>query len=329
MMTESLSNFEAILSVAYDFSDWKVTGRSQGTLSNVWRIRTNRGEFALRRSYIRDQARYDEIVTIVESLRRQGLPAAKLEQARDGRRFHAENGSIYSVYEWIPGHDASHVNFAPKGIEMLGECLGQIHSVLNRDRGNIATLRTRKPEDAEQAVAAIRRMLETFAPRATTKKDMLTLQALEYKLRELTTPSYPYLLAREMYHSPHLVHGDFNRGNIILGSEERMIVGLVDLESFQMAPRIWDVGRACAYMFNCGLAEMRAFLTGYNRVIRLTREERSQFCTLLMDYLITTMWVYDEYIERGNLSVDTCGAVEAYKRLKSNQCDLALCLNSL
>ena len=160
-----------------------------------------------------------------------------------------------------------------------------------------------------------------------TSKDRITLQAMEYKAEKLVADgARSDALIEETYKKTQLIHGDFQMGNIICDPDTGGIVGLIDMESFHYAPRVWDLGRACAYIFQCRLPETREFLRGYHRMYPLTEEEKVTWVPVMEDYLIKSLWTCHEYVMNKTSSVDTYGTVAAYRAIQANRDEFLMML---
>ncbi len=92
-----------------------------------------------------------------------------------------------------------------------------------------------------------------------------------------------------------VVHGDFQPRNILYdaGSDR---IALIDLESMQIAPRVWDVVRACSYLFESRLELSLPFVRGYHSANPLTEVELNAMVSVWLDYLLKSQFEFRSFL---------------------------------
>lgn len=251
------------------------------------------------------------MIEITCVLREAGFLVTVPQPARDGAPFFAWDGAIYTLYPWLHGRRLCHLTV--DDAEYLGGQLGRMHQTLQAIAQPYPPLRRQRYAPVSTVSARVDALLaEVRSRHPLTESDQRAWHSLEYKRRMLDASGDADNVAA-LYETPQLVHGDFQIGNMLFTAPKGRNLGLIDLESFQYAPRTLDIAKAALFTFPGDVARIVGFLAGYHRVNPLHPAERAAFLPLALHYLLRSTWTEEEHLLHGN-TLATIGNTTAFHR---------------
>ncbi|OPZ93339.1 MAG: homoserine kinase [candidate division TA06 bacterium ADurb.Bin417] len=209
--------------------------RLAGTRNLNYRLRTERGDWLLRRRY----AGYNQPVRLAfdgaaaRFLAGAGLPVAPPLPARSGADAWSRSGALWQVYRFLPGRHL--VDGDPADAAALGRALAGWHRLGRSFPKHFEKLGTWGETDPLELKAVLDR-LQTETPGIE--------KALEPYRRLLAAA------VREMAAGGQtltLVHGDLQPGNILVSGGA--VSGFLDLDWCGRRPRLYDL--AFVFLFCC------------------------------------------------------------------------------
>ncbi|HNQ34539.1 MAG TPA: phosphotransferase [bacterium] len=210
--------------------------RLAGTRNLNYRLRTERGEWLLRRRYAgyNQPARLDFDAAAARFLAGAGLPVAPPLPSRSGAAAWSRKGEQWQVYPFLPGRPL--VDGDPADAAALGRALAVWHRLGRDFSPDFEKLGTW----GELAPSELRRVLERLGGETPGLEDRLDdyRGLMETTARQLDSKAgWPLTL----------VHGDLQPGNILVEADR--VSGFLDLDWCGRRSRLYDL--AFVFLFCC------------------------------------------------------------------------------
>lgn len=306
-----------VLRDGYGIRDVRVVSEHYGSQSKIWKLRVNDQYLGLRRTRPLGDERLLSYCRLARLLNDNDIRLTCPVETVKGEFFFRHAGDSYVLCDWIDGVAARDRELAIEDARFLGELLARIHQVLAGFDEPLPLPRREYASDAG-TLNDIKRLITVVDSKAEISEyDQTVYEDLKYKYAVLESMEKPDSLA-SLYEEHQLVHGDFNWGNILYTFDGRF-AGLIDLDTFHYAPRIWDIVKACMFTFKANSDYCIRFLSGYHRVNPLSSTEIDAFYPLAMDYVLKNIWGYKEYLINGNLHTTLNDTVQCYELLVKDE----------
>lgn len=308
----------AVLRDGYGIRDVRVMSEHFGSQSKIWKLRANDQYLGLRRTRPLEDERLLSYCRLARLLKDNGVPLACPVETVNGALFFRHAEDSYVLCDWIDGVMARDRKLTIEDARFLGELLARIHQVL-AGFDEPLPLPKRNYSSCATTISAIKRLITIVDSKTESSEyDLAVYDDLKYKKAVLESMGEKPAPLAPLYEDCQLVHGDFNWGNLLYTSG-RQFAGLIDLDTFHYAPRIWDIVKACMFTFKANSDYCIQFLLGYQRVNPLKSTEIDAFHPLAMDYVIKNIWGYQEYLMKGNLHTILNDTVQCYELLVKDE----------
>lgn len=120
-----------VLEEAYGLGRWRAWQRTEKGMSNIsWFVRTDAGEFVLRRSHnLKTVAGAEFECALIDLLRGHGFPAPPIQRTRDGAVQVQVDGVLHMVMRLMPGREYDHGDANQLKAAALG--LARYHAIVS------------------------------------------------------------------------------------------------------------------------------------------------------------------------------------------------------
>lgn len=221
--------------------------------SNIsYYVSTTTGTFALRFFTQFNALRFNNEITIQESLDGSKVPHSSLLRSLEGKSLFNQGGFYATLSPWIDGHHLSRP-LLPITVERIGAIMAQFHVTLDPEtkiHDQYLFMGSRRREDR----------LTRIPDGLIKSKIQSMLQEAEDEIQE--TPS-------------GILHGDVHLDNILANKNGTLT--LLDFQSSGKGKYVYDLGRSIADICNNhGVLDtvlVGAYVKGYSRVRNLERLE--------------------------------------------------------
>lgn len=309
-----------ILRYGYGIQDFRIIAEHHGSQSLVWRIHAKDREYGLRQTRDLDDEKLQSYCHLTCLLKENGIPVTCPIESEDGKPFFRYAGDSFIMCNWIDGVVVREKKLKIEEAEFLGEILARVHQILADCKKSIC-LRKRQYVSNASTLRDIEQLMKFLDSKVRKNKyDKAAYSELKHKHALLSNrEEQNNEILRRLYDEEcQLVHGDFNWGNILYTSNGKF-AGLIDLDTFHYAPRIWDVVKACMFTFAANSNYCIRFLSSYHHVNPLTTMEINAFHPLAIDYMLKNIWGYKEYLLNGNPNIALHNTVFCFNRLISDE----------
>jgi len=213
----------------------------------------------------------------------------------EGRNLVFEDGSIYTLYEWIDGSV-----FTPGQSGQLasaGEMLGRMHRV-GGEPAKVRKMARLRSVDVVDEIGGVLNAVLQMDGRARCIGEVLSAR-LDWVASEIVD-DLPLAV----------IHGDYRAQNLLF--EREGIVGVLDLDAACVSPRLLDLCYALVF-FQAVVADrpldraaLDAFWNGYTKPNLLTSEEYMQlpFWLELAVLKGLALWMRIAFVDRVNPQVE-------------------------
>ncbi len=311
-MQISPEKLEGLLKSHYPFERIRFQGKYSGKQSDVWKITANGDCYAVKRSLLTCLKRCEQMLHLCRILDEAGLRVVLPIPTTYSTVCFESGAQLFFVYPWLEGERASEKTLGRAEAECFGKLLARMHGVLSQAKID-GQWKRRQPADRQETLAILSKIQDGLLGRGISEKDKLLVTVKE-KMRLLETTDTPACVAAA-YRQNQLILGDFQVHNIILNEQGKP--GVIDLESFHLAPRIWDIAKACVFSFGKSPELIGSFLASYHATSPLRESELEAFVPLVLDYLLSSTWEWEEFFYNGNTRVDLTHTFETYSFLAS------------
>jgi Ser/Thr protein kinase RdoA (MazF antagonist) len=160
-----------VLEAAYGLGRWRDWRRTASGTSNLsWFVRTDAGEFVLRRSHnLKSVAGAEFECALIDHLRGHGFPAPPVQRTRDGAILVEVEGVLHMVMRLMPGGaydpgNAGHLEAVAKGLGRYHSIVSELTMPGDRERSSsLASLGQQGQENLYAAVALVEPLLAADA----------------------------------------------------------------------------------------------------------------------------------------------------------------------
>lgn len=242
-------------------------------LNDNYRVPTDTGDLFIRihqKGRSRERVLREQRVAMWAGER--GVPVLKpLADARGATTWNVRNRWV-SVYPFVAGRTLRHDALDPNGAALLGELQGQLHATLRDFPAEGMPESSELTWDTEASIALLSRVddLIRYYP-APGEARLRAQRGLRERLELLESaeprPSFEFAMVPRQ-----VTHGDFHERNVLF-SEDGQVLAVVDWEGTSLAPRVFELLRAIAFMRLWEPPLLDAYLDSYRRSVSLEREE--------------------------------------------------------
>jgi Ser/Thr protein kinase RdoA (MazF antagonist) len=327
-MRISSEKLEGLLRLYYPFRRIRFLGEYFGRQSSVWKISADGVCYGVKCSDLTCRKRSEQMIRLCRILGEAGFRVAMPIETTDSAFCFSSEPHTFFVYEWLEGELASEATLCHAEAEEFGELLAGMHICLSQVAVD-HEFKCRKQADRQETFEILEKLRNVLLERGAPEDDKLFVTVTE-KMRLLEAAAAPVCVA-EAYRESRLIVGDFQADNIVIDGDGGL--GLIDLESFHFAPRIWDIAKASVFSFGKSPELIGEFLAGYHATLPLRESEVDVFVPLMLDYLLNSTWDFEEYILNNNARVDMTRTFSAYSLLASRAeilaCDIKARLRAI
>ncbi|MFM9538653.1 phosphotransferase [Streptomyces turgidiscabies] len=304
---------EDLPTVADAFDLGEVTEAPQyladGLMNRNWRIGTSRGRFAVKQIIDVPLESARRNLQTLSALAAYGVPVCKPLTSGNGDPVAEVGDRGYCVVEWVDGVHVRGTELSLDQATDLGERLGHIHQSL---AANAPALVPAQPPLAEvtevrQATESADRYLATIAALGSpTAFDRDVADALEQR-KQLLAKYAGLRPASDVPAGPYgWTHGDFQYRNILRRGGQ--VAAVLDWDRLGVRPYAEEVTRTAQVQFGVegtfDLERVRAFVTGYRRVVDLSTADLADGVWRLWWKRMTDFWQLSFHYKRGDHGFD-------------------------
>jgi Ser/Thr protein kinase RdoA (MazF antagonist) len=239
------------------------------TPGTVWRVTTERGDRYVLKKVSTFGApdpvrRFTAEARILTHLLQRGVPVAVPVLSDDGKACATDDDGVpHAVFPMLRSGADNDPALDPALHRNVGAAIARLHAAL---------------ADCPFGVESWRVGPDLLQADWQTVQDRLPAAAVG-ELWASVRPRWDSI-AGALSATPQRVHGDVHGGNILTDGQE--VTGIIDCDHLPLAPRGYDLGYYIAFAVHWWLDasrpsravdEARHFLTGYDAVSRLTRQE--------------------------------------------------------
>ncbi|HEY0948021.1 MAG TPA: phosphotransferase [Candidatus Paceibacterota bacterium] len=278
-----------------------------GALNKNYFLTTSTGEYFIKSVRKKQQSRIPYIAAAEKFFASDVIPALCMQANASGEVSLEIGNSVYTVYPYKP--NAVIHTYTQEHVRAMGILLGHIHL---RGASEVPDLLLLNKLEIPKPDNIIRELTERRAHiMRKDSQDAADEQFLDYIALKLdkvaASPEAPQLA------NDTLTHGDYHDRNILFQGES--IVGVCDWEKVILAPRSYEVARAIEIIcFGTGSAMTRSedemqkmgseFLTAYNSVYPIEKEELKCGLSLRLYKLIHSVWIERQHYDLQDLRSD-------------------------
>ena len=232
-----------------------------------------------------------------------GIPVFEPLAGPDGTTLWNSRSRWVSAYPFVAGRTLQRGAIDVAGAELLGALQGQLHATLAAFPVEGMPESSELTWDTEASIALLSRVDDLIRYYPAPGENRLRVQrGLRERLAlleggEARPPSDFAALPRQV------THGDFHERNVLL-SEDGRVLAVVDWERASLAPRVFELLRAIAFMQLWEPPLLDACLRGYRRSVRLERDECELGVEMWWQHDLHNTWAFREVFIEGDSRVE-------------------------
>jgi len=148
--------------------------------------------------------------------------------------------------------------------------------------------------------------LETFKQKIEFKKnfdeiDQKFLDSINLKIQTLK----PLGENNNIYsHKEHLLHGDYQTGNLLISKDDREIVGICDWEKSELGSRAYEIARSLLFIVDFrnekNFKDIKYFINGYNSKYSISEQELIEGFEYRLNRMVKSKWIETMYYENND-----------------------------
>ncbi|MEM7130145.1 MAG: phosphotransferase [Chloroflexota bacterium] len=222
-----------------------------------------------------------------------------------------KEGKFYALFPFINGHQYQRGHIPTQALESMAQMQGRIHLAgANAQLPYIRSSNSRK--SYIEFVDTVHLILSKIPDKGRTEFDERAMEVLHLKLH--LAEQNRHAIERIKMESDHLVHGDYQDGNIFF-DQYKEVSHVFDWEQTKIAPRVLSVFRAIALICLQGQAYLpehseenfkkaRHYLAAYNDIYPIRRGAFHQAATVRYLHKMVSLWVETAHYLDSNDRVD-------------------------
>jgi Ser/Thr protein kinase RdoA (MazF antagonist) len=297
-----MNNFESIQKVCEEF-DLGVLKTSEqieeGVLNVNYKIETDKGKFFIKTVRGKKQDSLETIYKTEKYVKSFDLPVATMLLTKDNNYFLKIEEQSFCAYPFIES-DRSH-EYSEQDYFRMGEMLAKIH-LLSKDNLPNFEVRPIKNPSTEKILL----ILESFKQKIDSKEildvmDKKFLANINLKIQTLKMLSEN----ENVYsHKNHLLHGDYQTGNLLIDKDSREIIGICDWEKSEVGSRAYEIARSLLCIVDFRNEEdfknIKFFIDGYNSKYPISEQELIEGFEYRLNRTVKSKWIETMYYENND-----------------------------
>ncbi len=273
----------------------------EGVLNENHIIETTSGKYFVKGIRSKVTERIDYIYKIEKTMKQSGIPAVAMLPSNTKIPYLIIENVYYTVYPFIPS-DRSH-EYSETDLFNIGKMLGKIHKVSEDLDINEFRIHMFKFANHERKIEKLKNYKEKIEAKNTRDRtDEMFLEYLSLKEKAFTEiGDIPEPLSKT------LIHGDYHAGNLLIDKGSREILGIIDWEKAEVAPRSYELARSILYIaFNLGFIESEAFgkavhlIRGYDSEFPISKEELVIGLKIRLRQCALSTWLEEGHYDRND-----------------------------
>ncbi len=270
----------------------------EGKLNDNYVLKTAQGKYFIKsvREGSKDKLR---MINGVESLMKShGVPAVAMLQTKTGEIFVPSEDKVCTLYPFIENKKAE---LTIEDYFSIGEMLGKIHVAGKEELPKTFEIEQFKKKSVEKTVEKLKKYQSDIKNKETKNEtDNLLLKFIEFKLSILPK------VGDVILPNNNLNHGDYHPGNVLF-DENRKIIGVIDWEKTQYAPRTYELARS--FLYTCYtdgynsetvLDFSKSFFAGYLSQMPTDTNEIIDGLKMRIHSMAISSWIEMGYYDRGD-----------------------------
>ena len=277
-----------------------------GFLSENYKVRTDEGDFFLKRYRFEDKEKIEEIHRVKRYFSSKGIPVILPIRTRTGSTYFSLGTRHFALFPFVMGRHYDRGTMPPQVIETLGAFAARLHRAgAECDFTTKESMADRIADafltEARQIIGIIR-TIERKSP-----FDELALESLLLKIQLVERDSQPVI--GPAIGKPILLQGDLQEQNIFF-DEAGQVKWIFDFEKAVTGYRSFELWRSVDYMFiNGDFSDKRVgdavlFLKAYHRENPIGEAELMAGLDFYYQRLIHSLWVEKEHYLKHSARTD-------------------------
>jgi homoserine kinase type II len=271
----------------------------EGVLNVNYKIETNKGKFFIKTVRGKKQDSLETIYKTEKYVKSFDLPAVIMLLTKDNNYFVKIEEKDFCVYPFIES-DRRHV-YSEEDYFRMGEMLAKIHLV-SKEKLPDFEVRPIKNPSTEKVLL----ILESFKQKIESKeildemdeKFLLNINLKIETLKSLDDGGKIYS------HKNHLLHGDYQTGNLLIDTNSREIIGICDWEKSEVGSRAYEIARSLLCIVDFRNEEdfknIKFFIDGYNSKYPITEQEIIEGFEYRLNRTAKSKWIETMYYENND-----------------------------
>jgi Ser/Thr protein kinase RdoA (MazF antagonist) len=279
----------------------------EGVLNVNYKIETEKGIFFIKTVRGKKQDSLETIYKTEKYIESFGIPAVVMLSTKDNNYFVKLEDNTFCAYNFIESN-RSH-EYSEQDYFRMGEMLAKIH-LITKDNLPDFEVRSVKNPSTEKILL----ILESFEQKIQSKEildeiDQNFLTNINLKIKTLKSL---YENNNIYSHKDHLLHGDYQTGNLLIDKDNREIVGICDWEKSEIGSRAYEIARTLLFIIDFRNEEnfryIKYFVNGYNSKYPISEQELIEGFEYRLSRMAKSKWIetmyYNNNDSRANHFVD-------------------------
>jgi len=272
---------------------------NEGVLNVNYKIETEKGKFFIKTVRNKKQ---DSIKTIHQTekyMADHGIPAISMLLSRDGGNFLKLEDDSFCAYPFIES-DRNHT-YSKDDYFRMGKMLAKIHSTTKETLPSFEVRSIKNPskEDVTSSLESFKQKIE--AKESLDEVDKKFLENINFKLQTLKSLGQNDNIYA---HKDHLLHGDYQTGNLLIDTETREIIGVCDWEKSEVGSRAYEIARSLFFIIDFrdeeNFKDIKDFMSGYNSVYPISEQELIEGFEYRLNRTVKSKWIETMYYSNGD-----------------------------
>jgi len=271
----------------------------EGVLNVNYKIETEKGKFFIKTVRGKKQDSIETIYKTENYVKSFDIPVVAMLLTKDNNYFVKLEDKSFCAYDFIES-DRCH-EYSEQDYSRMGEMLARIHLASKEKLPSFEVRLIKNPSKKEVLLA-----LESFKQKIELKKDFDEidknfLESINLKIQTLK----PLGENDNIYsHKDHLLHGDYQTGNLLISKENREIVGICDWEKSELGSRAYEIARSLLFIIDFRNEEnfkyIKNFMDGYNSVYPISEQELIEGFEYRLNRMVKSKWIETMYYENND-----------------------------
>ncbi len=261
-----------------------------GSPNNIWKIETASKDYVLKHcNYQVEPAWFDFQNDVIEDWGARKIPVVPALATLENRSYARVHNHIYQLREYIAG-DRFTLNNSEQ-LKQAARLTVEIHRSDLKASDHKSTFNDLEKwlQEPELNLQLLTHEISQLDLSEQAKDEAIDL------IQHAVSSSCQRLSFRDYIRLPQVcTHGELHHTNLIYQND--VLVGLIDYDSVQVRPRIYDIGRAALFLSRKGRGDFHVnpdfvheFCRIYNDAYRLTHEEFEAIIDILRLYFVPTV----------------------------------------